>query len=151
MCPQCSITDEKKESSKKSPKANWSPYRSLQSTPSRPLSLKGPFTKSPSKHSSNSHSSPNQNTARLEKTQIFGNSHQFSGDGGDLVDIWEFRDDTFEEEKKLKRKRPEECSTSPTRKSTKSESNIHKEKTKTTPKLGKNNVSICITRKFSYT
>ncbi|XP_028413303.1 histone acetyltransferase KAT7-like, partial [Dendronephthya gigantea] len=136
ICPKCNLA-EKKESIKNSPKANKSPYRTSQSTPTRPLSLKGPFTKSPPKHGSNSHSSPNQiNAARLGKRQIFGSPRKSGRDGGDLVDIWEFRDDTSEGEKKLKRKLSEECSTSPKKKSTKNESNIRQEKTKTTPKTG---------------
>ncbi|CAB3998214.1 Histone acetyltransferase KAT7, partial [Paramuricea clavata] len=134
ICPKCKINVSNKELSSKSP--NKSPFRS---SPSRPLTLKGPFVKSPAKtkQSGSSPSAQSKKTALPGKRQIFGSSDQSVDDSDDFIDIWEFKDETSEEERKPKRNRSEECCTSPKKKSVKlDESKIQGEKTKTTPTAG---------------
>lgn len=95
--------------------------------------------KSPAKtkQSSSSPSAQSKSTALPGKRQIFGSSDQSVDDSDDFIDIWEFKDETSEEERKPKRNRSEECCTSPKKKSVKlDESKIQEEKTKTTPKAG---------------
>ncbi len=138
MCEQCKTNVSNKEPSNRSP--NKSPFRTSHSSPTRPLTLKGPFIKSPpkTKRTSSSPSPQSTSTSLPGKRQIFGSSDKNVDDSEDLVDIWEFKDETSEAERKLKRKRSAECSTSPKKKLMKvDKSKIQEEKTKTTPKAGK--------------
>jgi hypothetical protein len=141
MCGLCKSTvDNKDESFITSP--NKSPFRTPHLSPGRPLTLKGPFTKSPpkTKQSSNT-SSPQTKRTTPEKRQLFGSTDQIV-DGDDFTGIWEFKDETSEAGQKLKRSERGECSSSPKKKSVKlEESKSQEEQSKTTPKPEKGKMS----------
>ena len=139
MCPQCKNTEYNKGPVHKSP--SKSPFRN-----SSPLTLKGPFTKSPVKTKHHQGSSPSPQTKSSsslpEKRQLFGISDKGFDDSDDFTDIWEFKDETSEAEripnKRMHSDSYEECSTSPKKKLAKvDESRIPKEKTKNALREGK--------------
>ena len=136
MCGHCRFNvGNKDEPSNTSP--NKSPFRTPHSSPTRPLTLKGPFTKSPPKTKHGSTSSLQSKKTTPEKRLMFG-----SADNDDFTDIWEFKDETSEGERKLKRSKYGECSSSPEKKSVKVHENKHEEeKLKTTPKPVKGKTS----------
>ena len=109
ICPQCKVDDGKKETSKTSPSKSHS-------SPTKALTLKGPFTKSPpvkTNHSGNVASPGKRGCTSLEKRLIFESSDQTISESDNFVDIWEFKDETSDTERTPKKNRSSECSTSP--------------------------------------